>query len=369
MTGTRAEYGLLKSTMKAISRHPELNLQLVVTGMHLLRKFGYTLRDILRDGQQVDARVRMQAGDDGALDQAAGLARGVTGIARFCEERKTDIVVVLGDRIEAMAGALASITTGRVLAHVHGGDLAPGDFDDSFRHAITKLAHLHLVASRSAQRRLIRMGEYPERVHCVGAPGLDRLREIIGRRRGTKQRSDQALILHHATGRSPERERRTMNMILRSVRDTGLARTVVYPNTDRGHTGVIQAIEDHRRRCGGDSLRVFRSLDRDTYLRMLLEAQVLVGNSSSGIIEAGVAGTPAVDVGDRQRGREPGGPSVVHAEESYGSIREALSRALRKRPIIGRSSVYGSGSAGTKIAGLLAGVPLDDAWRRKVNAY
>jgi UDP-hydrolysing UDP-N-acetyl-D-glucosamine 2-epimerase len=171
ITGTRAEYGLLKSPIAAIATHPRLELQLVVTGMHLLRKFGHTIDDIRADGWRIAARVPMQSGRDDST--------GVAGIARFIEQAGTDIVVVLGDRIEAMAGALAAVTTGRVLAHIHGGDVALGDFDESLRHAITKLAHVHLTATRQSMRRVVRMGESPEHVHCVGAPGLDRLREII----------------------------------------------------------------------------------------------------------------------------------------------------------------------------------------------
>ncbi|MEE9211172.1 MAG: UDP-N-acetylglucosamine 2-epimerase, partial [Phycisphaeraceae bacterium] len=159
ITGTRADYGLLRSTMAAIQTHRRLRLQVVVTGMHLLHKFGHTVDQIARDGWRVDARVKMQTGDDSPLDQAAGLSRGVLGIAKFLEQAKSEIVLVLGDRIEAMAGALAAVTTGRIVAHIHAGDVAPGDFDDSLRHAITKLAHVHLTATRCAARRVVRMGE------------------------------------------------------------------------------------------------------------------------------------------------------------------------------------------------------------------
>ncbi len=369
VTGTRAEYGLLRSTMEVIARRSDLELQLVVTGMHLLRKFGHTLDDIVRDGWRVDARVQMQRGNDDPLDQAEGLSRGVAGIAAFCAQAGTDIVVVLGDRIEAMAGALAGVTAGRLVAHIHGGELAPGDMDDSLRHAITKLAHLHLAATVRARRRIIRMGESPERVHVVGAPGLDRLREIVKRRGARNGRSDRALVVQHPCGRAAARERRTMQLILREVERAGLARTVVFPNSDRGHTGVVEAIEAHQRRAANGSVRVHRSVERDAYLRLLIEADVLIGNSSSGIIEAATAGTPAVNVGPRQRGREPSGASVIHAEETGVSIRRALHRALRLRPHVNQPTVYGTRPAGPRIAALLAKVPLHDRFRRKINAY
>jgi UDP-hydrolysing UDP-N-acetyl-D-glucosamine 2-epimerase len=354
VTGTRAEYGLLASTMQAIRAEPRLQMQLVVTGIHLLRKFGHTVKLIEQDGWSIDARVRMQDGSDSPLDQANGLSRGVAGIARFLESAKTDIVVVLGDRIEAMAGALAAVTTGRILAHVHGGDRAPGDFDDSLRHAITKLAHVHFPATREAARRITRLGESPQRVHTVGAVGLDQLREVLAASHRTRGRSGEALIIQHACGRPTATEKRTMQALLRAVASAGLHRLISYPNTDRGNRGVLQAIEQHQRTSPREEVRVFRSLPRDEYLRALIHADVLVGNSSSGIIEAPLAGTPTVNVGPRQTGRQVGGPSVIHAGESGQAIHKAIEAALRKRPRPGRQTPYGDGRAGGRIARILA---------------
>ena len=368
VTGTRAEYGLLRSAMEAIDRHRRLKLQTVVTGIHLLRKFGHTVDEITGDGWKTDARVRMQRGVDSDLDQAEGLARGVTGIARFLQRADTDIVLVLGDRIEAMAGALASVTTGRLLAHIHGGDIAPGDLDERLRHSITKLAQLHLAATRQAQRRIIRMGEDPERVKWVGAPGLDRLREIARDHRRTARERKHALIIQHPCGRPAEQERKVMNAILRAVEVEGLARTIIYPNTDRGHAGIIAAIEAHRRGKPADVVRVDRSLRRDDYLAALIDADVLVGNSSSGVIEAPTAGTPSINVGARQRGRQAGGRSVVDADESIGSIRAAL-RASLGGPRQRGGTVYGAGCAGPRIAEELASVPLNPSFLRKINTY
>ena len=365
ITGTRADYGLFRSTMAAIQAHRRLRLQVVVTGMHLLRKFGHTVDRIVRDGWRVDARVKMQAGDDGPLDQAACLSRGISGIARFLEQAKTDIVLVLGDRIEALAGALAAVTTGRIVAQIHAGDVAPGDFDDSLRHAISKLAHVHLTATRAAVRRVIRMGESAQRVHFVGAPGLDRLRQLLNDRNAPKKRGDHALIVQHSCGRPAAYERRVMVALLRAVVAAGLRRTIVYPNSDRGHSGIVDAIGAHLRRTRNGSVRVVRSLDHDSYLRMLISADVLVGNSSSGIIEAATAGTPAVNIGTRQEGREKSGRSVVDADEIVPSICNALGKALCKRPIRGGRTVYGDGRAGPRIAEIVAAVPLDDHFRRK----
>lgn len=369
ITGTRAEYGLLCSPMQAIAANPRLRLQLVVTGSHLLRTFGRTVDTIVRDGWRIDARVPMQRGDDGSLDQAEGLARGVAGVARFLEAARTDVVLVLGDRIEALAGALAAVTTGRAVAHIHGGDVAPGDFDDSLRHAITKLAHVHFAATRKAQRRIVRLGEVPERVHLVGAVGLDRLRELLAEDERPRRDPGQALVIYHAWGRPADVEDKTMTAVLDAAAALGLRRLISYPNTDRGHRGVVRAIERHQRRHGSPAVQVFRSRPRDEYLRALLRAGVMLGNSSSGIIEAPLAGTPSVNVGRRQAGREPGGASVIQAGESQRAIRAALRQALRKRPRRGGRSVYGDGCAGEHIARVIAELPLTPEFTRKLITY
>jgi GDP/UDP-N,N'-diacetylbacillosamine 2-epimerase (hydrolysing) len=369
VTGTRAEYGVLQTVLAAIAAHPRLELQLAVTGMHLLAKFGRTVRQVERDGWPIVARVPMQRGDGAALDHASGLARGVQGLAKAFDEAGSEIVLVLGDRIEALAGALAATTTGRILAHVHGGDVAPGDLDDRLRHSITKLAHLHLVASRSAGRRVARLGESRQRIVVVGAPGLDRLRELLDEAPPRRGPSGTALVVQHPIGRSDAVERRGMTRLLNEVAAAGLHRTLVYPNSDRGHDGIITALESHARRSPAGQVRVVRSLQRDEYLRLLLAADVLVGNSSSGIIEAPLAGTPTVDVGERQAGRELGGPTVVHATEDAASIRRALARALRLPHRCRRRSVYGDGHAGERIAAALVAVSPDRAFERKTITY
>lgn len=374
VTGTRAEYGLLKSTMTALSTHEAIELQLIVTGSHLLRKFGHTIDEIAADGWTIDAQIAMQCGDDDALDQAGGLARGIDGMARFLVKGRTDMVVVLGDRIEAMAGALAAATTGRFLAHIHGGDLAAGDLDDRLRHAITKLAQLHFPATREAGRRIHRMGEDKARIHVVGAPGLDRVREILesqpipGRLPRSRDRARQALVVQHPSGRSSARERETMSKVLQACEEESLHVTCLYPNTDAGHRGILHAIEQRQRSARNGEFRAIPSLPRDAFLRTMRDSDVLIGNSSSGIIESAYVGTPAVNVGDRQKGRQICGPSVIHCAEETAAIRTSLRKALTLRRIR-PAAAYGDGQAGRKIASVLAGVPLSDELRRKLNRY
>lgn len=388
VTGTRAEYGLLRSTLDSIRRNPALELMLVVAGMHLLPKFGRTVRQIERDGYPIAARVAMQRGDDSPTDQALGLARGVAGLARVFSRQRPEVVLVLGDRIEALAGALAATTLGIRLAHVHGGDLAKGDFDDKLRDAITRLADIHFPASRASAARLVRMGVPRSRVFMVGAPGLDDARGLLAARRGGRpataplapawfrsgraaqmprirrrpartshhQRARSALVVQHAYGRPPERERRVTRAVLDACAACGLRRIIVAPNSDRGHAGVLRAIREHLRLAPRGEAVLHRSLPRDEFLRALAEADVLVGNSSAGLLEAPFLGTPAVNVGERQKGREPGGPGVIHARESQSAIQAAIRTALRLRLKPGRAKVYGDGRAGSRIARKLAAV-------------
>ena len=369
VTGTRAEYGLLRTVMRAIDAHRRLELQLVVTGSHLLRSAGYTVRAIERDGWRIDARVRMQTGRDTPTDQAEGLARGIAGIARYLVAAETDVVVVLGDRIEALAGGLAAVTTGRLVAHLHGGDIAPGDFDDPVRHALTKLAHVHLTATKQSGQRVLRMGEEPARVHVVGAPGLDDLLTYARTLPPRLPKSGQALILQHASGRPADREKRVMARLLRAVAAAGLARVIIQPNTDRGHAGIRAATAEHQSRSQPGEVTVHASLDREAYLHALARADVLVGNSSSGILEAPLLGTPVVNVGDRQAGRQRAGRAVVDTAETEANLRQALRAALRKRPRIAPTTPYGDGSAGERVARILAALPRDAGFRHKTLAY
>ncbi len=360
ITGTRAEYGLLRSTMEAIDRRKSTQLQLVVTGIHLLKKFGLTNKEIVQDGWSIDVKVPMQRGDDSLEDQALGLSRGIAGMAKFFTASQSDIVLVLGDRIEAMAGALAAVTTGRALAHIHGGDVAPGDFDDAIRHAITKLAHIHFPATRSAAKRIISMGEDATQVHCVGAPGLDDLRLLKKRIRKPREKSNRALIVQHPTGRSAHQEFRVMQMILSAVSEAGLDRTIIMPNTDRGHSGIQRAIQRHIKSSRTGQVIVHASLPRNEFLRALIQADMLVGNSSCGIIEAPFAGTPSINVGARQHGRERAGKSVVDSRETHRDIMASIRSAKAKRPINKESTLYGVDPVGPKIAAILSRIPISN---------
>lgn len=373
VTGTRAEYGLLRSLLCAVQGHPALELQLIATGTHLLRAFGATASRITRDGFRIDARVRCQDGSDDAAREAQGVGRAVAGMARAMQRLDADVVVVLGDRTEILAAAVAAACSRRVLAHIHGGDVAAGDIDDRLRHAVTKLADVHFPATRQSAARIERLGEDRARIHVVGSLALDELPGVpppdgawLDARLGVPDRRPYALVVQHPIGDSARLERRRMADTLAAVDAAGLWPVVVYPNSDPGHSGIVAAIEHRAKQRPGS---VFRSLPRPDYLRALVGARVLVGNTSSAIIESATAGTAAVNIGPRQAGRQRCGPGVIDCPYGLNPVRRAIAAAGRKRVRRNHAGVYGDGKTGPRIAERLAALPPSESLRRKQIRY
>jgi UDP-hydrolysing UDP-N-acetyl-D-glucosamine 2-epimerase len=375
VTGTRAEYGALRPVMRAINRTAGLHLQVCISGMHLLRRFGLTARTVQRDGWRETFRVRMQTSRDSPAEQALGLGRGVLGMARAFAAHRTDVVVVLGDRIEALAGALAGSLSRLPVVHIHGGELATGQQDDAIRHAISKLAHLHLVATAEAGRRLVRMGEPAWRIRRVGAPALDVLYQTprpsaawVEGLLGMAAPDGFIIVAQHPVDPDARLERRRMRQTLLAVAQTGLAALIIWPNSDPGHSGIAEAIESLPKGLGG---RVVRSLPHEHFLQAMLAANVIVGNSSAGIIEAPAAGTPSVNIGPRQAGRLRDRASVIDCRHDGRAIAAAIGRALRlkRRLRPHRLTLYGDGTAARRIAESIRRLKIDQRLLRKQNDY
>jgi len=354
VTGARAEYGLLESVIAAVAAHPRLTLQLIVTGTHLVTD---SVKDIRFP---IAARVRMQAnvqqkGSD-PFSRAAdvqALARGVAGLGKAFAKLRPDIVVVLGDRIEAFAAATAGSVGGLRVAHLHGGDRAEGVADEAMRHAISKLAHLHFAATAQSRKRLVKMGEDPERVWNVGSPAIDALKDV--------QPADDAptlIIMQHPIGGDDAQERQWMDATLRATAKYN--RLVMSPNHDPGRAGILTAIADH-------GVTPVDHLPRQRFLALLAGARAILGNSSAGLIEAAALRTPAVNVGTRQAGRERPG-SVIDAACNATAIRKALSAALAMDTARLRHP-YGKGDTGKRIAERLAALDLNAVSVRKHNTY
>jgi len=359
VTGSRAEYGLLRPVMHEIKRSG-LELRVVVAGMHLLPEHGDTAREIEADGYEVSARVPMSAETDEPAAMAGAISKGIAGLSDAFEAIDPDVVLILGDRVEAFAAAIAAAAGNRALAHLHGGEVTRGGLDESMRHAITKLAHLHFAATEASRRRIIQMGEAADRVFLVGAPGLDAAR--TGRRLSTAELEKRlgapisrplvVLVQHPVTTRAGD----AADELRETLEAIGMSspRTIcLYPNSDAGGRRMIQVLESFRDQPW---LTAIPNLEHDAYLTLLGMADVLVGNTSSGIIEAPYFHLPVVNVGERQAGRERG-DNVIDVAAHRDEIARGLDTALRDRAFRERAargaSPYGDGHASEAIVAVL----------------
>lgn len=349
ITGTRAEYGILGSVLDAISTHQSLELALVVTGTHLTTD---SIRDI---DEPIAARVKMQrvGGVASRGEDVQSLGRGVSGMGRAFEKLAPDVVLVIGDRIEALAAALAAQVGGLRLAHIHGGDRAEGVADEAMRHAISKLAHLHFAATAQSKKRLIRMGELPGNVYNTGSPAIDALKHIE-----PADDAPELLIMQHPIGASADEEYCWMDATLKAT--AKYSRIIMAPNHDPGRNAIMRAIVDHK-------LKPNDHLPRERWLSLLAGAGALVGNSSAGLIEAAALRTASVNLGPRQAGRERPG-TVIDAAYGVKSTRQAVKAALALDTHRMRHP-YGDGKAGQRIAEQLAGFDPEQLPIRKHNAY
>jgi UDP-hydrolysing UDP-N-acetyl-D-glucosamine 2-epimerase len=333
VTGTRAEYGLLYWLMRAIDDAPDCRLQIVATAMHLEHAFGHTVDLIRADGFTVDAEVPMHLSSDWPADIARSTGAGLTGLAETFERLRPDIVVLLGDRFETLAAASAAALMRIPIAHIHGGEISEGAVDDAMRHAVTKLAQLHFVAADAFRQRVIQLGEAPDRVFMVGAPGLDNLvrmqlpdRAAIARRVGIELARPFFLITYHPTTldeADPVSGVAELLAALEQFPDAAFIFTSA--NADAGGRAINRRIESFVAQHAARAVLV-SSLGQDFYLAALTQADAMIGNSSSGIIEAPAAKVPTVNVGIRQQGR-PRAESVIDCEERRDAIAAAIRRA------------------------------------------
>lgn len=351
VTGTRAEFGLLLPVMRAIEKDKRLRLHVVVAGAHLTTG---TWKDVRDAGLKISHRVSMQKkGVSGRGGDVAALSKGIAGFGKVFEAIGPDFVVVLGDRIEAFAGASAGSVGGYRVAHIHGGDRAEGVADEAMRHAMTKLAHLHFPATVQSKKRLMRMGEGAERVFMLGSPAVDDLQDIEGIAGGPE-----VIVLQHPVGGVDADECRWMKMTLEACK--GYDVMVLQPNGDAGCGGIVKAIK-------GSKCKVVDHLPRREWLGYLKGARVLVGNSSAGLIEAAVLRTAVVNIGPRQGGRERAGNVI-----DVGYDERAIKRAVKEAMGMDLSRMrhpYGKTGVGERIAGCLGEVSLERVSVKKQNVY
>ena len=361
VTGSRADYGLLYWVMKGIQEEPSLALQVAVTGAHLAADFGLTVRTIEADGFRVDARVESLLPGDSAVQVTKSLARGVSGFADAFDQLRPDIALMLGDRFEILAAAQAALIARIPVAHVAGGDVTEGAFDDAIRHSITKMAQLHFVTNPLSARRVRQLGEDPGHIYEVGSPGLDTaLRTtLLGRhelesRLGTSFGKHALLVTFHPATLEAAGSLAQLDELLGALDRLGNEFSVFFTKANADPEGRtlnrrVEAYVAERRHC-----RLFDSLGQQLYLSLMNEVDALVGNSSSGLYEAPTFGKPAVNIGDRQKGRLRAA-SVIDSAPRADAIERAVREALRM-DCRGVKNPYGDGASAPRIVAALKAV-------------
>jgi UDP-hydrolysing UDP-N-acetyl-D-glucosamine 2-epimerase len=334
VTGARSDFGLMSMVLREIMRHDGLELQLMVTGMHLSPEFGQTEQQIVAEGFPIAARIETLLSSNSGVGIAKSIGLGTLGFADALASLQPDLLLLFGDRFETFAAAQAAMAMGIAIAHVHGGEVSEGAIDEQMRHCISKMARLHLVSAAAHRDRLIRMGEQPDSIRVVGAPGLD---HFAGRSFLTRDEiaarlahpiGEQLLLVTYHPATLGDLDPVVAFAELTCALDQFETATVIMtmPNADAGGRGLV---ESARRFAAERPERVIlvTSLGQELYLSALVRADAVVGNSSSGLIEAPAAGTPTVNIGDRQRGRLRG-DTVIDCGEEREAIASAISRVL-----------------------------------------
>jgi UDP-hydrolysing UDP-N-acetyl-D-glucosamine 2-epimerase len=363
----RPSYSRIRSAMYAIRAHPELELQLVVAASALLKRYGSASKVIEQEGFEIDRRVYMVLEGENLITSAKSVGFGLAEMATTLDDLQPDIVITIADRYETMATAVAASFMHIPLAHVQGGEIT-GSIDEKVRHAVTKLADYHLVASEQAAARVIRMGEDKERVFVTGCPSIDLAlefaREPVGLeglfKGGVGARLDLAepfiVVMQHPVTTEYERARHDVEETLEAILECEIPTLWFWPNVDAGSDGTSGGIRAFRERHALPHVHFFKNLPPETFLRVLVRSCGIVGNSSVAIRECEALGVPAVNIGNRQSGRDRGA-NVVDVDYDKSAIAAAV-RRLVPRQQIPSQGIYGDGKAGPRIAEVLARVPL-----------
>jgi UDP-hydrolysing UDP-N-acetyl-D-glucosamine 2-epimerase len=366
VTGSRAEYGLLTSTLRLIESSRDLSLQLVVTGAHLSPEFGNTVDEIVRDGFKISRRVKSLSVSRDAAAVGRSIGCGITGIADALKSLKPDIVMILGDRFEIFAAAAAAMSLNIPIAHISGGDVTRYSMDEQIRHAITKMSHIHFVSLEEHAARVKQMGEEPWRVHVVGEPCIDNIRNLkmmsrqqVGSLLGLDLfRRPLMLVTFHPVTLQPNQTSQQIKSLVRALSMFEGQKIFTYPNADTGGRTIISEMERFAK--NRRDIKVFKSLGTELYLNILSHADVIIGNSSSALVEAPSFRLPAVNVGKRQHGRLAPG-NVISVSGSTSSIVEGIKKALSGRfrsSIRGMKNPYDRGGAAKKMVNIISRLEL-----------
>jgi UDP-hydrolysing UDP-N-acetyl-D-glucosamine 2-epimerase len=365
VTTSRADYGHLYWILKTLAAHPKVDLKLIALGAHLSPQFGNTINHAAIDGfPHIPVECLLSSDTDVGMAKTIGVA--ILGLADLFDRLRPDLILLTADRYEMLAPANVALALRIPIAHIEGGEISEGAIDDAVRNALTKMSHIHFACTQKARKRIIMMGEEPWRVHFTGSPSLDHLRrnrlltrKALQQKLGISFSQKTILVCQHPVTLLRETTKES-DALFAALSELDYQIIFTYPNADAGSYKLIkrtQAFVSERRNA-----KLFVNLGHLTYLSLLKNVDILIGNSSSGIIESTSAGTPAVNIGIRQKGREHGA-NVIDVRASKSAILDAISTAMSKKfrqPIKGMENPYGDGHASEKITSVLTSVPLGD---------
>ncbi len=366
ITGSRADYGLLHFVMQGIKNDPVLTLQIIATGMHLSPTFGHTFKEIESDGFKIDYKVDILSNVDDGYSIAESMGQGLISFAKALNELNPDLVLVLGDRFEIFSAVAAALVAKIPVAHIHGGEVTIGAFDDAMRHSITKMSHLHFVATKSYRNRVLQLGEDPKKVFLVGGLGVDAIKQVKLLARKELERSlnlefgpRSLLITFHPATLDETKAELQMEQLLLALKDlTSTTLIFTAPNADTGGHSILRLIEGFVN--ANSNAYLFESLGQLRYLSCVAQVDGVVGNSSSGLTEVPSFKKGTINIGDRQTGRELAS-SVINCEPNRLAINEALEKLYSsnfQETLLETINPYGEGGASREIVRILKETPL-----------
>jgi UDP-N-acetylglucosamine 2-epimerase (non-hydrolysing)/GDP/UDP-N,N'-diacetylbacillosamine 2-epimerase (hydrolysing) len=366
ITGTRAEYGVITPLLRKIRSTKGLRLQLVVTSMHLSKEFGMTRKVIQKDGFKIDAKVDILPEEDTNFAQAKSIGDCITGMAKAFDKLRPDIIVVTGDRGEMLASAIAAAYMNIPVAHIHGGD-SSGNIDNLNRDAITKFSHIHFPAMKENARKIIGLGEEPWRVHVVGAIAMDTIlgtglmpTKEVARKFGLDLKRPVLLVIQHPVTYESDRIGHQTRSTMDAVVELGYQTVLVYPNSDAGGRKMIQVINRYRKY---PLIKMYKNIPRVEFLSLMRVADVLIGNSSAGIIEAPSFQLPVINIGTRQVNRVRCG-NVIDIDHDKDAIIKAVRYAMCNKGFRTKlrriKNAYGDGRSSARIVEVLKKIKLDE---------
>jgi len=372
-TGTRADYGILLPVLKKIQQSNQLELQLIVTGMHLSRKYGKTINEIKKDGFKISKIIEFLPKKDNNFEMSLTVGNGIISFSKIFKNLKPDLNLVFGDRDEMLSSAIAAYHMNIPNAHIHGGDKSKGGIDEYNRHAITKISNIHFAASRKSYERILKMGENPKYIFHTGSPSIDAIKENtitskdqLEKKYNLKFTGNELLLLQHPVTTQSELSKKEINETLKALSKFNLPTIAISPNSDPGRTAIFESLQKFSKKH--DFIKIYTTLPRADFLGFLKNCRIFLGNSSSGMIESSYFDTPIINIGIRQQGRESG-MNTINVNNSSSEIIRAIKQCFNKKIKLKKQNLYGSGNASKKIVRHLEIINLDKELIKKQIYY